>query len=112
MYATAAKVKELYFYTRLNVEFRSDLCWWHTFLQDWNELSLLCWDDNTWIPQHIVQTDASGSWGCGAFWEDQWLQWHWPPEWAQHNIMIKELVPHSFELCHLGKTVEKEYSAL
>ena len=93
MYVTAAKVRELHFYTRLNVEFRSDLCWWHTFLTDWNGLSLLRWNDNNWSPSHIIQTDASGSWGCGAFWEGQWLQWCWPPEWAQYNIMIKELVP-------------------
>ena len=34
MYATAAKLRELHFHTRLNVEFCSDLCWWHTFLTD------------------------------------------------------------------------------
>ena len=73
MYATTAKVKELHFYTRLNVEFRLDLCWWHTFLEDWNGLSLLRWDDSNWTPQHIIQTDASGSWGCGAFCNGQWL---------------------------------------
>ena len=58
MYVTAAKVRELHFYTRLNVEFRSDLCWWHTFLTG---LSLLRWNDNNWSPSHIIQTDASGS---------------------------------------------------
>ena len=93
MYATAAKVRELNFSTRLNSEFRSDLCWWHTFLTDWNGLSLLRWSESTWSLSHIIQTDASGSWGCGAFWEGQWLQWGWPPEWTQYNIMIKELVP-------------------
>jgi len=43
MYATAAKLKEMHFYSRLNTEFRSDLCWWHTFLAEWNGLSLLRW---------------------------------------------------------------------
>jgi len=61
MYATAAKVRELDFCTRLNLEFRSDLCWWHTFLTDWNGLSLLHWNDSTWSPSHTIQTDASGS---------------------------------------------------
>jgi len=28
MYFTAAKVKELDYYTRLNKDFKSDLCWW------------------------------------------------------------------------------------
>ena len=32
MYATAAKVLQLDYYTRLNEDFRSDLWWWYTFL--------------------------------------------------------------------------------
>ena len=93
MYATAAKLRELHFHTKLNVAFRSDLCWWHTFLTDWNGYSLLRWDDSIWAHNHLIQTDASGAWGCGAFWNGQWFQWRWPPEWAQHHIMVKELVP-------------------
>lgn len=30
---------------------------------------------------------------CGSFWDGQWFQWDWPSEWAQYNIMVKELVP-------------------
>ena len=41
MYETAAKLRELHFHTRLNKEFRSDLCWWDIFLESWNGLSLL-----------------------------------------------------------------------
>ena len=93
MYATAAKLRELHFHTRLNVEFRSDLCWWHTFLTDWNGLSLLRWDDSEWIPNYSIQTDASGVWGCASYWNGQWFQWAWPPEWTYLNIMVKELAP-------------------
>ena len=66
MYATAAKVKEMHFHTRLNLEFLSDLCWWHTFLTDWNGLSLLHWDDSSWTPNHVIQMDALGAYGCGV----------------------------------------------
>jgi len=31
LYATAAKVKHLHFFTRLNKEFRLDITWWHAF---------------------------------------------------------------------------------
>ena len=31
MHVTVAKLKEMHFHTRLNVEFCFDLCWWHTF---------------------------------------------------------------------------------
>jgi len=41
MYAAAAKVKELDYYTWLNKDFRSDLLWWHSFMDRWNGLSLL-----------------------------------------------------------------------
>ena len=93
MYVTAAKLREMHFHAQLNSEFCSDLCWWHTFLIDWNGRSLLCWDDNNCTPNHLIRTDASGAWGCGSFWNGQWLQWCWPPEWTHHNIMVKKLVP-------------------
>jgi len=41
MYAKAAKVKQLDYFTRLGTEFRSDLAWWHTYLEIWNGLSML-----------------------------------------------------------------------
>ena len=44
-------------------------------------------------PDHSIQTDASGTWGCGAFFEGRWLQFTWPPVWIPCNIMAKELVP-------------------
>ena len=43
-------------------------------------------------PEAVVQTDASGSQGCGAFCEGRWLQWKWPLEWVPLAIMVKELV--------------------
>jgi len=39
MYSTAAKVKQLGYYTRLSHDFHSDLAWWHTFLSQWNGVS-------------------------------------------------------------------------
>ena len=76
MYATAAKLHELHFYTRLNKEFRSDLCWWDIFLESWNGLSLLQCTTTLTIETHdfSIQTDVSGSWGCGAFFQGNWLQ--------------------------------------
>ena len=90
MYATAAGVRELDYFTRLNKEFRSDLHWWNTFLGLWNGVSFFPPKKN---PDSVVQTDASGSWGCAAFSEGQWLQWQWPVEWEKESIMAKELVP-------------------
>ena len=89
--STASKVKELDFYTRLNVALKSDLCWWDTFLKDWNGVSLFKLANKD-IPAD-AQTDASGTWGCGAFFNNKWFQWEWPEEWQPENIMAKEMVP-------------------
>ena len=42
---------------------------------------------------HSIQTDASGSWGCGAFFFPHWFQYAWTTEWTPIDIMAKELVP-------------------
>ena len=77
MCATPAKVKEFHFFTRLNQDFWSDIAWWHTFIQCWNGLSML---HKFQFPFHMftIHTDASGSLGCRAFINGQWLQWEWP----------------------------------
>ena len=90
MYSVAAKVKELDHFTRLNKEFRSDLYWWYTFINEWNGISFIA---PSVTPQAIIQTDASGSWRCGAFFQGNWLQWKWPKEWQPIHIMAKEMVP-------------------
>ena len=93
MYSVAARVRELDFYMRLNKEFQSDLHWWDTFLSGWNGVSFLRVASRTPAPQAVIQTDASGSWGCGAYFNGRWWQWRWPPEWSPIPIMAKELVP-------------------
>ena len=76
-------------YIRLNAAFRADLLWWATFIEDWNGISM--------IPRHgvtlHVTSDASGSWGCGAFCDTHWFQLPWPCSWAETAIMTKELAP-------------------
>ena len=44
-------------------------------------------------PDVVVTSDASGSWGCGAFSDRQWLQLQWPSRWASYSIAPKELAP-------------------
>ena len=53
VYSMAAEVKELDFYTRINKDFRSDLCWWHTFMANWNGLSRM------WLQSTTLSFDAS-----------------------------------------------------
>ena len=76
---------------RLNGECKADLHWWDTFLEGWNGVAL--------FPGRpagdTVTSDASGSWGCGAFREGgtAWFQFQWPLGWEGVNIATKELFP-------------------
>ena len=72
MYQAAAKVKELSFFTRLTKEFRSDQFWWHFFLTSWNGLSVLR-SSNFGQADCCIQTDASGSWGRCAVFDNHWF---------------------------------------
>ena len=89
----ASVAKELHHFVRLNKGFRSDLEWWALFLCEWNGVSLM----STLMqkpPEMTLTSDASGSWGCGAFSASgQWFQCAWPESWAGIHITVKELMP-------------------
>ena len=76
---------------RLNLDCRADLAWWSNFIDGWNGVALF-----PGLPTGpTVVSDASGSWGCGAFCEPSvnWFQLEWYPSWRSVNIAAKELVP-------------------
>ena len=77
---------------RLNIAARADIIWWHTFVDTWNGLSLL-WSAGICSPDTIVVSDASGSWGCGAYYLPHWFHMKWPPQAQHFSITVKELFP-------------------
>ena len=77
---------------RLNEAIRTDICWWHLFMENWNGASLISTHSATSVDTTIV-TDASGTWGCGAFQGSHWFQCQWPDTWAAVNIAAKEFIP-------------------
>ena len=79
-------------YLRLNTGFRSDLQWWHQFLEGWNGVAMLA---NTPRGGSDIDlyTDASGAFGCGAWWQEGWLQLEWPEGLEAWSIARKELIP-------------------
>ena len=76
----------------LNTAFRSDLLWWFTFLESWNGVAMLEAPMAYTVNQHVY-TDASGVYGCGAWWQSRWFQFQWPQNFIQHSIATKELLP-------------------
>lgn len=75
---------------RLNAGARADLLWWRMFLKSWNGTSFFPAPS----PSVQVVSDASGSFGCGAFSVAHgWFQIKWPESWHTMSIAAKELVP-------------------
>ena len=91
------------YFIRLNASFRSDLMWWNLFLETWNGMSML--EDPVWksAPFHLC-TDASGSFGCGAWSGHSWFQYPWPECFKQQSIAVKELLPIVMACMVWGKT--------
>ena len=86
-------VRELHHKVRLNRGFRSDLRWWACFLLAWNGKSMITGMIKG-HPQVVMTSDASGSWGCGAYLSSgEWFQLELPSSWSSVHITIKELLP-------------------
>ena len=88
----------------LNREFQSDLRWWHIFVSRWNGISFIA----SVAPSITVTSDASGTWGYGAFVRNQWFQLAWPPSWSDIHITAKELVPIVLAAMIWGSTWSKK----
>ena len=73
---------------RLNCQFRADLQWWSTFAEHWNGVAMF---PSPAQPAFTVTSDASGSWGCGAWSGTSWFQFEWPQSVQSHHISFKEL---------------------
>lgn len=79
-------------FIRLNLPARADIMWWYIFMEEWNGVSLL-WDLGLQQPNLQVYSDASGSWGCGAFLDPLWFHIEWPARLQPLSIAVKELCP-------------------
>lgn len=76
---------------RLNREFRSDLAWWR--LQPHGTAYISFLSPSHLLPVVEFASDASGSWGCGAWHSRQWFHSNWNSRSAPLTIMAKELIP-------------------
>lgn len=79
-------------WVRLNVAARSDLMWWHTFMTRWNGAAMMS-DPSRWEVGPRLYSDASGRFGCGAWWSTQWFQLPWPQGNKLSSIAEQELLP-------------------
>ena len=87
------KARRLDHWIKLGAEFQADLAWWEAFFLSWNARSTMEVHHPQWSPTVAFASDASGSWGCGAVWQQTWLQHRWDSAWSSESIAVKELVP-------------------
>ena len=85
-------VKQLDRCVRLSREARSDMEWWWQFCGVWNGVGMMRGTKQE-IPTEMVTSDASGRWGCGAFYGRHWFMLPWAGTVADYHITIKELIP-------------------
>ena len=76
---------------KLNKGFRSDLAWWRQFASEWNGISVLPLPAQ--LPVRQMASDASGSWGCEAWYGLHWFQLTWDEQSINLPIIMKELLP-------------------
>ena len=103
-------------FRRLNCAARADIAWWANLCDLWPGISvhqfLLLQE-----PSHHLYSDASGSWGCGAWSLPYWVQLPWQGIPHLNSIALKELFPivlacalwgaswrGSYILCHSDNT--------
>ena len=43
-------------------------------------------------PHIVFSSDASGSWGCGAVWQREWLQCPWDGVWLETTMEVLPIV--------------------
>ena len=75
----------------LNTGFCSDLAWWKAFVSKWNGMSFLPAPPH--CPTVELSSDASSSWGCGAWYQNSWFQVPWKERSQPLLIASKELIP-------------------
>lgn len=78
---------------RITQESKKDLRVWLAFLENFNGKSVLLLD--RWDREQIYkfETDASGSKGYSAIFQNQWFYGAWNKEWLSQSIELKELYP-------------------
>ena len=78
-------------FIRLNTSCRADIAWWGEFVESWNGVSFL--DPPLTLDEVVMTSDASGSWGCGAWHDKAWFQVQWDSRAENLSIACKELIP-------------------
>ena len=82
--------KRQHHHIHLSNELRTDLAWWRLFAQHWNGTALVI---SPSARRYQITSDASGSWGCGAWYDKYWFSVPWTESCKHLHITVKEMAP-------------------
>ena len=68
--------KQLNHFVCISRDARSDIEWWYHFCLFWNGVSMMRSVSSSHTSVEVT-SDASGSWGCGAFSGSRWFKLQW-----------------------------------
>ena len=81
-----------YWHIRITQSARKDLQMWHTFLINFNGITIIQQPSVAESNALNLYTDAS-DYGYGGCYGSSWVVGQWPVEWTQHQIAVRELYP-------------------
>ena len=64
---------KLHHWVRLGCQDRADLAWWSEFLPTWNGSARFLDPNTTTVTNIDLYTDASGTLGCGGYFQGSWF---------------------------------------
>ena len=72
-------VSKLHHRVRLGCQARADVAWWLDFLPAWNGSAYFLNPNATPANDISLYTDASGTLGCGVYYQGSWFHYPWQP---------------------------------
>ena len=88
----STSTRRLDHFVRLSKEAKSDIEWWFRFSEEWNGVAMMKSVGNAPV-EAVLTSDASGSWGCGAYCGADWFMLQWAGPIGESHITAKEMVP-------------------
>ena len=104
----SCSVQQLNHHIYLNAEARADIHWWQAFLPEWNGKSIFLKSSWTSSEQMELYTNALGTLGYSACFQQEWFRQDWLPHQVDQDIQWKELYAILVAAATWGPQMERE----
>ena len=102
-------ITELHHFVKLTQDSQKDIAVWLTFLSSFNGKAF---EDQVSSESLQMHTDAAGSLGYGACFQNKWFYGRFPEAWNKANITFLEFFPNSACPRNMGTLVEESFNSV